>query len=298
MPKQSSSVSLDAALSLATDVLPYRISTITAYSKICSEIDADALYAGAGSQQSAGASSPATANDIALVQLSIGEATKCIIPVGADSIDIKPKARKRYSTTPVKKNFGNQITLLAQIDGNPINIKLFKDGSMQLAGLRHLRDATRLVPTLTSWLGGQASGVSGVLSVPEVIEACKVCMICSDFDIGIRFKPGKLLEVLRRAMPGLLTSHEACRHPAVKIKYMHNLADPVGERDGVCKCDKECGGKGDGLSRESQCRKVTILLFHSGKVVVTGGVTMQQVYDAYLFVTNQIVQTHASAFKI
>jgi TATA-box binding protein (TBP) (component of TFIID and TFIIIB) len=280
----SSSVALDAAAAApATRQLPYRISTITAFSKICNCIDTNRLYDNA--KRCDGDN-----GIVKLVRLSLNDKVKQI-----SDCDIDDKKRKKCSTV-AKKNFGNQITLLVHLRGNPVNIKLFKNGSLQVAGLRNLDDWGTLVPTLTLWL--RESRVLETLPDKDVVSLLKVCMICSDFDMGVKFKPSKLLATLREKLPTLLTSHEACRHPAVKIKYMHNLADDEGARDGVCHCTPCCSGKGDGLTRGSQCRKVTVLLFHSGKVVVTGAVTLQQVRDAHYFVMNRIVRPFSHLFMI
>ena len=201
-----------------------------------------------------------------------------------------------------KRNFGNQITLELRVGENPVNLKLFKNGTLQVAGLREMAHWRYIVPHITVWLRRslRAASVceSVVMTDEAVVKSLKVCMICADFDIGIKFKPKKLLDVLRMELPRVKSSHEACRHPAVKIKYMHNLDDAPSDRDGVCKCPVDCEGQGAGLSREMHCRKVTVLLFHSGKVVLTGGVTLQQVHDAYAFVVDRIVKPYAHLFKV
>lgn len=274
----------------------YRISTITAFSKIASSIDMQRLFESA-------ADKGCGSERVAFLSLSLNDDSKQL----SENVDStihrrarktrKPKDSSTTTSAPKKKNFGNQITLLLGVDGNPVNIKLFKNGSVQVAGIRHLVDWTEIATCLTRWMK-QSNIVGNVLEDATVIDSLKVCMICSDFDINTKFRPVKLLEVLRAELPLLLSSHEACRHPAVKIKYMHNMDDDQDARDGVCKCETACGGRGDGLTRASSCRKVTILMFHSGKVVITGAVTLQQVKDAHRFVVEDIVASRRGRFQL
>ena len=52
---------------------------------------------------------------------------------------------------------------------------------------------------------------------------------------------------------------------------------------GKCVCKKKCIGKGDGLSMNN-CKKITISTFQSGKVIVTGARSREQLNAAYNFI--------------
>lgn len=281
----------------------YRISTITAHASIArTPIDLEALFARAS------ASAVATDDGVAMQAIALNGTVK---PLASDSSGSEPCAaacgKKTKTKMKTKKNFGNQMTMVMRVQraepsdaapAFPVNAKLFKNGSIQVAGLRDQRSWLDVSRAMAGWLRREL-GDDAVMTDAEVYRSLKVCMICGDFDTGVRFRPVHLLEVLRCEMPLLLTSHEACRHPAVKIKYMHNLADPADEREGLCKCPGDCcGGRGSGMSRKAGCRKVTVLMFHTGKVVITGAVTLQQVHDAYAFVMERVVAPYAHLFCV
>ena len=57
--------------------------------------------------------------------------------------------------------------------------------------------------------------------------------------------------------------------------------------DGICDCSEMCNVKGraDG---DGDCKKVTIAVFKSGKVIITGGQHTDQLEKAYRFIKNFI----------
>jgi TATA-box binding protein (TBP) (component of TFIID and TFIIIB) len=48
-----------------------------------------------------------------------------------------------------------------------------------------------------------------------------------------------------------------------------------------------CTGKGNGCG-DGDCKKVTIAVFKSGKVIITGGQNKDQIIESYRFITNFI----------
>ena len=51
----------------------------------------------------------------------------------------------------------------------------------------------------------------------------------------------------------------------VNIKYYFNQST----NHGICQCSQMCSGKGCGLG-DGQCKRITILIFMSGEVIITG----------------------------
>ena len=53
---------------------------------------------------------------------------------------------------------------------------------------------------------------------------------------------------------------------------------------GICNCCGPCNGKGkDGL-----CKKITVAVFNSGKIIITGGQSYEHLNTAYDFITEII----------
>ena len=64
---------------------------------------------------------------------------------------------------------------------------------------------------------------------------------------------------------------------------MHN----TNNTDGICICENMCNGKGCGCG-DGQCRRVTMAVFQSGKMLITGAQNMEQVKDSFNFINNFI----------
>ena len=65
------------------------------------------------------------------------------------------------------------------------------------------------------------------------------------------------------------------------IKYYYN---PIKRNFGICDCEKPCNGKG----KDNTCKKITIAVFKSGKIIITGGRNKQNINSAYQFITEFI----------
>jgi TATA-box binding protein (TBP) (component of TFIID and TFIIIB) len=57
-----------------------------------------------------------------------------------------------------------------------------------------------------------------------------------------------------------------------------------------------CIGRGAGRE-PGDCRKITVAVFQSGKVIVTGAHTLRQIDDAYRFLIDDVVANHGEEFR-
>ena len=109
-------------------------------------------------------------------------------------------------------------------------------------------------------------------------------MINTDFDCNYMLNREELFHFLRKTY-GYTCSFEPCIHPAVIVKYYYNEM----YNSGKCECclhgsQNICRGKGNGIGKD-QCKTVTILIFQSGRVIITGGRYLKQAQKAYEFIT-------------
>jgi TATA-box binding protein (TBP) (component of TFIID and TFIIIB) len=191
------------------------------------------------------------------------------------------------------KAFGNQVTLSTCLNGKALSVKLFKNGSVQMTGLRRIDDGITALRLVLGWLWehykcSEQRGVAGLMDAETAAPTCRVCMINSDFDLGLRIKRNMLRQTMQEHFTDIQCCYDPCIYPGVKIKYMHN-SDAPPDRQGRCICPGgACGGKGDGSSSSAGCRKVTIVVFQSGKTIITGAVSIVQLNDAYGFVTRAL----------
>ena len=57
--------------------------------------------------------------------------------------------------------------------------------------------------------------------------------------------------------------------------------------NGICCCENLCNGKGR-ANGDGYCKKVTIAVFKSGSIIITGGQNIEQLETAYHFIKNFI----------
>ena len=169
------------------------------------------------------------------------------------------------------KQFSNSIMFAYACVAN-ISVKVFESGGVQMAGLKDAEHGPSVAEDIVRRIRPTTSQTVGV-------HGYKVIMINSDFDLGF---PVNREALFRRIVEsGLRTvSFEPCVYPAVKLRWYHNAA-----ADGVCRCDPRCR-RSDG--REGRCKKVTVSVFRTGKVVVMGGNSMDQVRRARDYVVEVV----------
>jgi TATA-box binding protein (TBP) (component of TFIID and TFIIIB) len=233
-----------------------RISTITSVLKLSQIIDLEKIYK----------------------QLPISEKYIPYIEYGCNNpprgFSEKSLIKKRKKKQ--KKIFYNQATIHVIHDGKIMNVKLFNNGRIQITGLKNENQAVKLIKRLIQYF--KDFDVMG--DYTELIEN-KIVLINSDFDLGFEINREKLhYEIIEN---DIYSSYEPCIYPGVNIKYFINTNNTCG----ICGCENMCNGKGNGCG-DGDCKKVTIAVFKSGKVIITGGQNQEQIIESYRFITNFI----------
>ena len=123
----------------------------------------------------------------------------------------------------------------------------------------------------------------------------KIRLINSDFRMGLEIKRDKLNKVMQQSYD-VRSSFEPCIYPGVKIQFFWN-ADKAENLDGKCLCPAgtRCNGKGCGQG-VGNCKKITIAVFQSGCIIITGALTTEQIDDAYTFICG-VVEKHRSEIE-
>jgi len=123
----------------------------------------------------------------------------------------------------------------------------------------------------------------------------KIRLINSDFRMGLEIKRDKLNKVMQQSYD-VRSSFEPCIYPGVKIQFFWN-ADKAENVDGKCLCPAgtRCNGKGCGQG-VGNCKKITIAVFQSGCIIITGALTTEQIDDAYTFICG-VVEKHRSEIE-
>ena len=126
------------------------------------------------------------------------------------------------------------------------------------------------------------------------IKDYKIVLINSDYYLGFEIKRDVLQELLTHRY-NIFSSYEPCIYPGVNSKYYFNEQYINKDYQGKCYCDVYCNGKGTG-SGNGQCKKITIAIFQSGSIIITGARNMDQIKRAHKFI-NTIIDENYEAIK-
>lgn len=207
--------------------------------------------------------------------------------VGASARDLLTKKKA------AKKTFFNQSTIVVRkrrMD-NPnefkeVNIKLFANGGIQMTGITGI-DFARIT---LDWLLKHLSTLKTAISAePLYIKILKIQLINSDYHVNATIHRDNLHQIATQQY-GMFSSLEKLIHQGVNIKYYYNTSRTVG-RPGICMCEKPCAGQGEG-DAPGECKKITLLAFQTGDIIVTGARKIEQLEEAYHFM-NQILKRHS-----
>ena len=188
---------------------------------------------------------------------------------------------KKISKKKIKKFFYNQVTLHLLLEKR-INMKIFNNGRIQMTGIKDESQGYRTIQLFIEIINQLSEEIKFKIfnsTKIEQIEPIETVLINSDFDIYSEVNR----EILHRLIVehGYYSSYEPCTYPGVNIKYYYN---PIKNNFGICDCEKPCNGKG----KDNTCKKITIAVFKSGKIIITGGRNKQNINSAYQFITEFI----------
>lgn len=239
------------------EATPLRVSTITATASINTAIDTWTLFR----------SVPIVCGDgDGVVYADYRRTSKHVLQTRGE----RPTQNRRR---PRMNHFGNQTTIVVRacIGTNlvrHVNVKLFKNGSIQMTGLRSIDDGPMILDALVNI-------IKSISPDPDALKASsfRVRLINSDFHVNMKVRREALHSILIKSFPYIRSHYEPCMYPGVKIEYYHHPDSP---HSPCCECS--CS--------ECQCHKVTISVFRSGSVIITGAVSISQLEDAYNFIVS------------
>ena len=199
------------------------------------------------------------------------------------------------------KRFDNQATVILRKyipesdEFHSANIKVFRNGNVQMTGLKHIEQGTWVINYLIQSIKEMDVKARADNCEELIVDdihtmkpaAYQICLINSDFRIGFDIKRDKLCKILQTEY-GVLSSYEPCIYPGVKVQYCWNEMHKP--QSGVCSCIGPCHGKGTGFG-DGKCKRITIAVFQSGCIIITGAQTCNQIDMAYDFIC-EAIHTH------
>lgn len=191
------------------------------------------------------------------------------------------------------KSFFNQSTIVLRkfIDNETgwkeVNIKLFANGGIQMTGVTSKDFAVDSVMILLGILQRlPKSPFAGTM--PTSVTKVVVPLINTDYSLDHDIQQDNLHKILIDEY-NLFSMLEKTIYQGVNTKYFYNK---TGKTPGICTCKQYCKGQGNG-SGEGECKRITMSIFRTGRIIITGARDMEQIDSAYEFL-NSVFEKHAS----
>ena len=220
------------------------------------------------------------------------------IKLGSELIKGKFKEKKKK---PGKKNyFQNQITMIIKLENTlkipnldelKANIKIFKNGKIQMTGIKSNDHYKMVIDYLYLMFTEFHKRNNNILDINEFkISNYNVVLINSDFRTNFEINRENIYKYLYKT--GYFVIYEPDIYPGVNLKYFWNSDN----KTGICNCTEKCIGKGTGCGN-GQCKRITIAIFQSGSVIITGSNTLDRMHTCYKFI-NTIFKENYKSIKI
>ena len=240
------------------------ISTMCAKCKLNTNLDLDNIYNYL----------PLDTNDILTVKIN-NEKIRSLIPV-------KQKKRRTKKDT-LKKNspFYNQVTIVVRVNEGDyddldkvkkLNLKLFKNGSIQISGLKKVSYTNRALNKLAFRL----AQIKALLLEDEIreikfidstdiidINDFSIYMINSNYKVNMMIDRNKLFKLLLQKK--IKASYEKCIRACVIVKFT-----PVAFNE--------------------EEKEISIFIFEKGNIIITGARNLNHIIESYNYINNILLE--------
>jgi len=194
------------------------------------------------------------------------------------------------------KSFFNQSTIVLRRkttdddeknDGSyhwkEVNVKLFANGGIQMTGVTSEPFARRAMEWLLQTI--QSLPESPFPSPPS-IQRFSIQLINTDYALNKFINQDALHKILINEY-NLFSMLEKTIYQGVNTKFFYNTRDPG---VGICQCKQFCKGQGTGEG-EGECKRITMSIFRTGRIIITGARQIHQIEAAYDFL-NRVFDRH------
>ena len=255
---------------------PLRISTLVTTGHLGSTINLEKLF-----DQFHMYAIPIGYPDEGFLKIEYGEKA-----IGYSSRDILSKRKVS------KNSFFNQSTLVVRKKKEDnsgfkeVNIKLFANGGFQMTGIT----SEEYSKNVLTWLINIMNSLPTKLSDKQFSTAkFSVQLLNSDYKMNALVRRDELHRILVNQYK-LFSTLETTIYQGINTKYYYN--EKSLRKNGICWCDKCCNGQGDGKEL-GNCKRITIAIFQTGSVIITGARNQEQLDESYHFINN-IIKNHAT----
>ncbi len=211
------------------------------------------------------------------------------------------KKQGRQKEKKEKEHFYNCCSIIVKPNKNIkcINIKLFNNGKITLTGSKEESDGYKACCVLLEELKKENDvfiGESKENVEKLIIRDFDTTMINSNYSLNFKLDLDTLYNCLEKENQNISKTYDSEKYRGLKIGFYWN--DKKGNnQDGICNCAKKCKGKGKG-TQNGECKKVTIAVFKSGSIIITGGRNDDQTFEAYDFTNNLMKKYYNEIMKV
>lgn len=203
----------------------------------------------------------------------------------------KKKSLKKTTNATEETRFDNQVTVIYRMgEKYAPNIKIFRNGNLHMTGIKRPEDAKTITDILIDELKRmtEEDHVNVIESVDKLAaHPIIIRMINTNFSVPYLIRRKDLHKMLISDEYNNLCDFQPGSYPGVKLKYFWNTATK--NKNGICNCTSLCEGKGCGQG-DGQCKKVTVSIFESGNILITGANNFEQVQDAYQYICDILIK--------
>jgi len=195
---------------------------------------------------------------------------------------IRPKQLKSRKKKEVRC-FENQLTMEVRVHGDKkINVKIFKNGSFQMTGCKSIKDCNTVLNRLICKLKNTYAIIDP--ETDQIVDKCfmedissegikvngfKIDMINSNFRVPYSVNREVLYNILLEQK--INCRYEPCIHACVNIKYP--------------------------IVNDPNNKVVSIFVFQSGNIIITGARTREQINSSYNYIMDILTKHHDRIVK-
>ena len=213
---------------------------------------------------------------------------------------VRGNIHKKKRSSNKDRTFDNQISFIFKIGDNYYpNIKVFQNGNLHITGCRCLDDINYPLLSIINEIKKIFNENNDLIinidnnDINELRhDDVKIFMINTDFKVYINEKLSDQFLIKRRLLHDILISNDntiarfdPSTYPGVKIEYWwSNNKDMCKENDeDFCKTRRNLKKKISNYDKNND-KKITIAVFESGSVLITGAISLEQVNEAYIYI--------------
>jgi TATA-box binding protein (TBP) (component of TFIID and TFIIIB) len=193
------------------------------------------------------------------------------------------------------KSFFNQSTIILRrrlpevTEGleefKEVNVKLFANGGIQMTGITSESFAYESIEWLLKII--KALPVKVFTNPADaIINKFSVQLINTDYALNKFINQDALHKILINEY-NLFSMLEKTIYQGVNTKFFYNMLNPT---VGICQCKNICKGQGTG-DGDGECKRITMSIFRTGRIIITGARKIKQIEAAYSFL-NKVFDKH------